>query len=737
MARSARLALLSLGLCLVLFPLGIVRPGWPPTLKADEPAYYGMALSLAYDFDVRCDFADVRRLVDSHPFLPINNLILMSDDGWRTVYYGKPYVFSLVAAPAVRLFGEHGMIAVNMLMLVGMIWMGVAYLGRFNRWPVALLFATAFFVLSTAFVYVFWLQPEIFNMFSIAACLFLAFHEPEATPRTAGRRHRLLRALGSGAVLALAVYNKPVFAAMGLPALWAVYRRRGLKAAAAWVAAAALALGLLAGLGYALSGHPTAYLGAARGGVRLEDPASPDDYLQELRAFVERRGDANVNAWTWIFRIPEIDARELGENLGYFFWGRHTGLILYTPLAVLAFGLFLLHTPRSGPRWLVVAAAAVVGLFFLVFIPFNWHGGGGFVGNRYFVNVYPAFLFLVTRIRPLWTVPAGYAVGALFLGPLVFTPFGAPVPSPTLQAHTRNFPFRHFPLELSIKRNVPGYVGTNLGPVRLLGRSDWVRTSPRHPGRVWVQGGTEAEILMLSHQQLESVLLEVQSLAPDNAIRLAVGGDERSSPFEAGPYSREGAAVVELVPAGYDRVSFDDGQPVYVYRLDVESSTGRAELDRSGKPSLPFVYSGVTLAYLGPREHLEGEDHYRVTWVSVTGDTRAAAGGTLSLVAVVRNDGQSSWSPSAPLPVNLGYHWLDADGNKLPTESLRTPFPADVGRGKSAGVEMQIRAPETPGRYTLELDLVRERVSWFSRRGADTHRLEVEVVPAETAPEAP
>ena len=82
---------------------------------------------------------------------------------------------------------------------------------------------------------------------------------------------------------------------------------------------------------------------------------------------------------------------------------------------------------------LLLAAVAGIALFFLLQIAWNWQGGGGFVGNRYFVNVYPAFLFLVTRIRPRWTVPAGYAFAGLFLGPLLFTPFGAGGPEPDRQ----------------------------------------------------------------------------------------------------------------------------------------------------------------------------------------------------------------------------------------------------------------------------------------------------------------
>jgi hypothetical protein len=46
----------------------------------------------------------------------------------------------------------------------------------------------------------------------------------------------------------------------------------------------------------------------------------------------------------------------------------------------------------------------------------------------------------------------------------------------------------------------------------------------------------------------------------------------------------------------------------------------------------------------------------------------------------------------------------------------RTPLPRDVVPGMNIEVEQEIRAPLEPGLYVLELDLVRERVSWFSRK---------------------
>ena len=94
MSRSTRLSLLCLTLFLVAFPLVVGKPGLPMTLKADEPAYYLMALSLAHDRDLACDTSDLARLFDEYPYLATFNLILMTDDGWHTVFFGKPYIYS-------------------------------------------------------------------------------------------------------------------------------------------------------------------------------------------------------------------------------------------------------------------------------------------------------------------------------------------------------------------------------------------------------------------------------------------------------------------------------------------------------------------------------------------------------------------------------------------------------------------------------------------------------------------
>jgi hypothetical protein len=51
-------------------PLPLAKPGVPLTLKADEAAYYLMALSLAEDHDLRAEVRDFDRAFREFPYRP-------------------------------------------------------------------------------------------------------------------------------------------------------------------------------------------------------------------------------------------------------------------------------------------------------------------------------------------------------------------------------------------------------------------------------------------------------------------------------------------------------------------------------------------------------------------------------------------------------------------------------------------------------------------------------------------
>lgn len=740
MHRYTGLALVCLTVLLVIFPLVVGKPGLPMTLKADEPAYYLMALSLARDHDLVCDTGDLGRLFDEYPYLAAFNVILMTDDGWHTVFFGKPFIYSFLAAPFAGLFGANGLVAFNMLMLMGMVWMGTAYLSRFNAPPLAALYSVGFFVLSTSIAYVFWLHPEIFNMTCVAASLFLVLHEFDDGPgvgRLAGVRRRLfgprMRVVWSGALLALAVYNKPMLAAMALPSLFVLLQGRAWGRIGLWLVSAALAIVAVSGVAILYTGHPSAYLGVERMGVPVFDPQ------QMPIEPVDRPAAAEVpttNSWTWLARIPDVDFGDLTTHIGYFFWGRHTGLITYMPFAVLSTVLFLLYSRRSAARWLTLLSLASVALFFLVWIPFNWHGGGGFVGNRYFVNVYPAFLFLVTRISPAWLTAVGYGVGGFLLGPILFTPFGAPVPEPTLQAHVRNVPTRWFPLELEFRKKLPGYQGAGMSGAYFFGRKDAFKPAN---DEILIHGALPVELWMVTYAPLSHpAIFELRNSAPANRVLVDLGGDRRELEFEGGRAIR--SEKLELVPTE-DPVPLKEGRrTVYGYRLFIETETGfipnAAENAETQWPVNDF-YQGARLSYLGNQEDLD-RDLFSVAWGPVDESPEVRAGEVFSLQTQVTNTSQETWPAQGTTRVNLSYHWLDSEAGQTVAEGRRTALPRDLEPGGEIEVQQTFRAPDQPGTYVLELDMVRERVSWFARkRPGQTLRVTVEVLPVEVTADIP
>jgi len=99
-------------------------------------------------------------------------LILIKTDTGR-YYYGKEYSYALFAAPFHLFLGDRGILLFNAVLFWLMILMGYLYLRRINSDLVALGTSTAFFFISTALIYVFWVHPEIYNMFLITAGTFI------------------------------------------------------------------------------------------------------------------------------------------------------------------------------------------------------------------------------------------------------------------------------------------------------------------------------------------------------------------------------------------------------------------------------------------------------------------------------------------------------------------------------------------------------------------------------------
>jgi hypothetical protein len=94
------------------------------------------------------------------------------------------------------------------------------------------------------------------------------------------------------------------------------------------------------------------------------------------------------------------------------------------------------------------------------------------------------------------------------------------------------------------------------------------------------------------------------------------------------------------------------------------------------------------------------------------------------------NTGWRTWDSGEPQPTCASYHWRDKSGRTVVHDGARTPFAAPVRHGDSGTVQLGIVAPEAPGAYQLEIDIVREGVTWFSEQGCRPSSIAIHVVAA-------
>ena len=104
-----------------------------------------------------------------------------------------------------------------------------------------------------------------------------------------------------------------------------------------------------------------------------------------------------------------------------------------------------------------------------------------------------------------------------------------------------------------------------------------------------------------------------------------------------------------------------------------------------------------------------------------------------TLIVKVKNTGSVSWPAHGRVSdgyyqVNVGDRWYDSKDRVLDKHSyVRSGLPGDLQPGQEVEVQLGITAPDTPGDYTLKVDLVQEMVSWFAEKGSSAPTFKVKV----------
>jgi hypothetical protein len=492
--RRAWLVLLVLGTAALVAATRVRVDGF----WGDAATYHGMAWSLAEDFDIRYEARDilrVRREVGGGPegvFLKRASGGLTPDDvhGFpflrrvrpeeQRIYYAKPFLYPLFAAPFVRVFGTAGLFLVNGLAFAAALLMGYAACRR-DRDPGAALALTLAIALGTTVpVYVIWLAPEMFY-FGLAAVALACW--------------RLDRPIVAAVLMGAAAFAKPPHVFLAIPLLLAPLVadspwtdrllesiRRGL--------ALAVTIVLLFAWNIAFTGEWNFQSG--------ERKTFYGSFPFELKDGHEVRF-GNSGSWATTSVVgPEADSDEVVEtprtepprpawelrdsfirNLGYFWIGRFGGAVPYflpvvvaallylvaalrrrpglwaigavvvvyavdvlcipaswygggqvvkltllacylVPLVVAALGLSLAN-PEDRQGGLALCALLATFVFYIWFIPDDWYGNGN-VGNRYFVPLVPLALYFAPRRRELVVAAAAVCSAVVLLRPILLSP---------------------------------------------------------------------------------------------------------------------------------------------------------------------------------------------------------------------------------------------------------------------------------------------------------------------------
>jgi hypothetical protein len=134
--------------------------------------------------------------------------------------------------------------------------------------------------------------------------------------------------------------------------------------------------------------------------------------------------------------------------------------------------------------------------------------------------------------------------------------------------------------------------------------------------------------------------------------------------------------------------------PTRASTAEIERVT-RAEIDARWPKSDPTAQSGRLELLERPRGLTAGEQR--------TVDVR------------VHNTGDAvwPWGWDAVPQVWMGSRWYSTDGTELRSSQLRSALPATLEPGEAAIVPVHVVAPDEPGEYRVEIDLVHEHVRWF------------------------
>ena len=520
-------------------------------IKGDEATYVAMALSIAHDRDLAYMREDIVRFFRVYGRGP-DGIFLKPGQGAAAsrnrLYFAKSYVYPLVAAPFAWIGNLNGLLAFNVLLLAGVFLCLYTFASARLPPAAAALTSTAFLGASIVPFYAVFLAPETFNLALVCFAYFLWLYKevadaPESLPALLRGRHADLAA---ATLLGLVVFSKPSNLPLVAPLVALAWWRRRFLDGVLIGATCCCVMAACFGANAWITGEWNYQGGLARktfyGRFPFEQPAY--DFNSLGRSVVTNELPLQFTSDSFA---------QLGRNLGYFVTGRHFGLAPYFFPGLVIAGWMIARRRPPAPWQTAIAGMLVLSALGLLFLlPNTWSGGGGPLGNRYFLSFYPAFFFLLPAGRSVVPGLVAWSGGVLFVSQVLVGPFVA-AKNPWLIPEQG--PLRMLPVELTMVNDLPvrlhagrSLVPYNTSPRLSLYYLDENARRPEDPG-IWVLGGKRADIIVRTGEPLTALTVHL-SAPTHNRVTVTVDGTSRSADLRRDDPARLTFPVRGVLAAG-------------------------------------------------------------------------------------------------------------------------------------------------------------------------------------------
>jgi len=206
-------------------------------------------------------------------------------------------------------------------------------------------------------------------------------------------------------------------------------------------------------------------------------------------------------------------------------------------------------------------------------MPDNYAGGGGAMANRYFLNIYPLFLFLLPLKRSIKEVALCWVMAALFLAPILTNPI---LHSHYPATHAKKLPFTALPVELTLVNNFPTNTNPNARRQPVGMKYSWLhflddnfipreKTSELEQKGFWTRGNHTAEMILKTWYPIKKLTVHLlNNPRMRNTITVKVGREKKK--ITLGKKQRGSLEFTSLKPFRM--------KATHLYKLKIKASKG-------------------------------------------------------------------------------------------------------------------------------------------------------------------